>query len=338
VSVGLGRLVARRVALVVPALFAVSVITFVLLRVLPTDPAARLAGPFATTRVKDEIRHSLQLDKPLPVQYVAYLGSLVHGDLGLSVHTGRPITADLESYWPFTAELAGASLTLAIVVGLITGMATATRRDSVIDRVLRVATIAGLSVPEFLLGLILVYILYFRIPIFPAPTGAIGVDVPLPPHITGMQTIDGVLSGDWAAVGSSALYLTLPAVTLGLILACPVARITRAVMIDILASDYIRAARSYGVSPVTVTWKYALKNALPSLLNLIGVLFGYLLGGTVLVETVFSRPGLGRYAVDSIQAGDFAAIQGFVLLATVSYIAVNLLVDVGAIVIDKRAA
>jgi peptide/nickel transport system permease protein len=273
----------------------------------------------------------------LPTQYTLYVEHLVQGDLGTSIHTGRPVTSDLASFWPPTVELTLASLLLAIVFGVPLGVVAAVKKDRLPDRVLRWAAILGLSVPEFLLGVVFIYVFYSRLQWIPAPSGLIDPNVAPPSHITGMYVVDSVLTGNGSALDSSLRHLLAPALTLAFVTTAPIIRLTRAVMIDVLASDYIRAARAYGAPSAVLILRYGLKNALPPILNLIGVIFGYLLGGAVLVEAIYSRPGLGRYAVDSIQTGDFASIQAFVLVATLSYVAVNLVVDVLNVVVDKRA-
>ena len=330
------RLVGQRLLLAGFAAWGVLTITFVVSRVLPADPIALLAGPHASEEVSRGIRSSLGLDQPLPAQYLKYLSGAVRGDLGRSFRTGQPVLADLGARFPATLELVLTSGLLGLAVAVPLGMITAVWRGRWPDYLGRGLTLLGVAVPSFWLGLVLVYLLFFQVRIFPAPVGRLPLDQPPPPGVSGLLLVDSLLAGQigvfWSALGQ----LALPAVTLGFVILGPIARVLRASMLEVLGADYVRTARAMGIPERRVLGHHALRNALLPTLTVAGTLFGNLLGGAVLVETVFSWPGLGRYVVDAIQVSDYASIQGFVLLASVLYVAVFQTVEVLYALLDPR--
>ena len=326
----------RRLMLLAFAGWGVLTITFVVSRILPADPVALLAGPHASPEVARGISTHLGLDQPLPVQYARYLAGALRGDLGSSFRTGQPVVADLLARFPATLELVLASAGLGLAAALPLGVVTAVRRGRWPDYLGRGLTLVGVAVPSFWLGLVLVYVLFFQLRLFPAPVGRLPVDQAPPPVLTGLLLLDTLLAGRPATFWSAAGQLVLPAITLAFVILGPIARVLRASMLEALGSDYIRTARAMGIRERRVLGGHALRNALLPSVTVAGGLFGNLLGGAVLVETVFAWPGLGRYVVDAIQVSDYAAIQGFVLLAGGLYAAVFQAVDLVYTLLDPR--
>ena len=330
------RLVGRRLILAVPGLVGVVVVTFVLNRALPGDPAAFFAGPAATRQAIEEIRVRLGLDRSLPEQFVVYVRDLARGDLGRSLTTGQPVVNDLLARLPASLELTLASLALAVAIALPLGMLAATRPGSAFDHVARVVTTAGVSLPIFFTGLVLVYVFYYLLGWAPAPLGRLDTFATPPPQLTGFFLVDAALARDAATFAAAARQLALPAVTLGLFAMAPLARMTRAAMLGVLGSDFVRTARASGLAPRTVLVTYALRNALLPVVTLLGMIFSFLLGANVLVEKVFAWPGIGSYALEALIASDYAPVQGFVLTMATLYLLVNLAIDIAYGLIDPR--
>ncbi|MBI4640679.1 MAG: ABC transporter permease [Candidatus Tectomicrobia bacterium] len=326
----------QRLLLLIPIVWGVVTITFVISHILPANPVALLAGPQANEEVMLALTRHLGLDKPLLDQYLLYLGYLFSGDLGSSFRTGRPVLADLKTYFPATCELVFLSLLTSIVVSIPLGTASAIYRDKLLDYILRGITLLGVSMPAFWLGLLFLYLFFFHLGIAPPPVGRIAMTIRSPSKMTGLLLVDTLLQGNLAAFRSALEHLLLPVFTLAFVTMAPLARIVRSAMIDVLQADYIRSARARGIPEFVIYFRHALKNALFPIITIIGALFGNLLSGAVLVETVFAWPGLGRYAVDSIHSLDYAAVQGFVLLSATIYVIVFLLVDLLYFVIDPR--
>jgi len=325
-----------RLAGALPALAGVVLFTFVLTRVLPGDTAAYFAGPTASPAAIAQIRHSLGLDRPLPEQFIAYVTALVHGDMGMSLTTGQPVLADLAARLPASAELTLIGLLLAIGVAVPLGILAAVRQGSWIDHLCRLVVTAGVSLPVFFTGLLLVYVFYFLLGWSPAPVGRLDAYASPPTTITGLFTIDALLTADWAALRGAAAQLILPACTLGLFALAPIARITRASMLAVLGADFVRTARASGLSSPTIVLAYAFRNALLPVVTTLGMVFSFLLGANVLVEKVFAWPGVGSYAVEALIASDFAPVQGFVLTMAVLYVLLNLGIDLLLRALDPR--
>ena len=330
------RLCGRRLLLAVPGIVGVVVVTFVLNRALPGDPAAYFAGPAATREAIAEIRVRLGLDRSLPEQFVWYVRDLARGDLGKSITTGQPVRADLWSRLPASLELTLCGLSLALVVALPCGVLAATRPGSWVDHATRVVTTAGVSLLIFFTGLLLVYVFYYLLGWAPPPLGRIDTFATAPPTVTGLFLVDSVIARDALALGAAAKQLVLPAVTLGLFAMAPIARMTRASMLGVLSSDFIRTARAAGLAPRTVLVTYALHNALLPVVTLLGMIFSFLLGANVLVEKVFAWPGIGSYALEALIASDYAPVQGFVLTMASMYVLLNLGIDLLYGLIDAR--
>jgi peptide/nickel transport system permease protein len=259
----------------------------------------------------------------------------VHGDLGTSFTTSAPVLDDLTSRFGATFELTLYAMLLAVVTAVPLGILAAVRRDRVVDHVVRIVSVSGVALPVFWLSLMGLWIFFFKLHWLPAPYGRIDPSVTPPRTITGLLTVDSLLTGDWAAWRSSAEALILPVVVLAFSVVAPIARITRAGMIDALESDYVRAVRSLGLSSRVVI-RHAFRNALLPLVTMVAVVYGYLLGGVVLVENIFAWPGLGRYVFNAITSSDYPAVQGFILYATTIYVLLFLLVDVIYLLVDPR--
>jgi ABC-type dipeptide/oligopeptide/nickel transport system permease component len=326
----------KRLATVLPTLIGVVIVTFLLTRVLPGDPAVYFAGPAATPQSIAEIRKSLGLDRPLPDQFLRYVNDLAHGNFGNSLSTGRPVAAEISSRLPASAELTLMGLFLAIAIAVPLGIFAAVKQGSLIDHLCRVIATAGVSLPVFFTGLLLVYVFYFRLGWSPAPLGRLDAFATSPPDITGFFLIDSLITGNFETFRAALSQLILPAVTLAVFSLAPITRMTRASMLAVLASEFIRTARASGLNSRTVILTYAFRNAMLPVVTTLGMVFSFLLGANVLVEKVFAWPGIGSYAVEALLQSDFAPVQGFVLAMAVLYVALNLLIDMLYGVIDPR--
>ena len=326
----------KRLITVIPTLIGVIIVTFLLTRALPGDPAAYFAGPAATKEAIEQVRVSLGLDKPLPIQFVRYVNDLVHGNLGNSLSTGRPVVTEIASRLPASAELTLLGLILSMAIAVPLGILAAVKQGSWIDHTCRVVATAGVSLPVFFTGLLLVYVFYYILGWSPAPIGRLDAFSSAPPNITGFYTIDTLLTGNFETFRASLSQLILPAFTLGIFSLAPIARMTRASMLAVLASEFVRTARASGLDNRTVIITYAFRNAMLPVVTTLGMVFSFLLGANVLVEKVFAWPGIGSYAVEALLQSDFAPVQGFVLTMAGMYVALNLLIDVLYGVIDPR--
>jgi peptide/nickel transport system permease protein len=330
------KLIATRLLGALPNIAGVIVITFVLTRALPGDPAAYFAGGAATQEAIEQVRRQLGLDKPLLEQFFAYLGALARGDLGLSLTTGQPVLQELLQRLPASLELVFVALVLACAVALPLGVLAATRPGSWIDQLCRIVTTAGVSLPTFFTGLLLAYVFYFLLGWAPSPLGRLDPMFSPPPQVTGLYVVDGLLAGEPALAWAALKQLVLPVVTMALFVLAPIARMTRASMLAVLSSDFVRTARASGLSQGTVLVTYALRNALLPVVTTLGMVFGFMLGSSVIVEKVFAWPGVGSYAIDALTASDYAPVQGFVLAMGILFVLLNLLVDVLYVLIDPR--
>jgi ABC-type dipeptide/oligopeptide/nickel transport system permease component len=329
-------MLARRMVTVIPTLIGVVIVTFLLTRVLPGDPAVYFAGPAATPESIAEIRKTLGLDRSLPEQFLRYLGDLARGDLGNSLATGQPVATEIATRLPASAELTLFGLLISIAIAIPLGILAAIRQRSWIDHTCRVVATSGVSLPVFFTGILLVYVFYFQLGWAPAPLGRLDVFHTAPPHVTGFYLIDSLLAGDFEVFRAALAQLILPGATLAIFSLAPIARMTRASMLAVLASDFIRTARASGLSPFTVVVTYAFRNAMVPVVTTLGMVFSFLLGANVLVEKVFAWPGIGSFAVEALIASDFAPVQGFVLTMAVMYVALNLVIDIVYGVIDPR--
>jgi peptide/nickel transport system permease protein len=330
------NLMFKRVMIAVPSVIGVVIVTFLLTRALPGDPAAYFAGPAATKEAIEQIRVKLGLDQPLIVQFGRYVGDLARGDLGNSLTTGQPVAQEIRTRLPASAELTLLGLLVSISVAVPLGILAATRPGSLIDHACRVLATAGVSLPVFFTGLILVYVFYYLLGWAPAPLGRLDVFYTPPAQVTGFYLIDSLIAGHGDVFLASLKQLILPALTLGIFSLAPIARMTRASMLAVLSSDFVRTARASGLSSYTVIVTYAFRNAMLPVVTTLGMVFSFLLGANVLVEKVFAWPGIGSFAVEALIASDFAPVQGFVLTMAVMYVALNLMIDVLYGIIDPR--
>jgi peptide/nickel transport system permease protein len=330
------RVVARRLLAALPNLLGVIVITFVLTRAIPGDPAAYFAGASATQEAVEQVRRQLGLDRPLIEQFFRYLADLARGDLGLSLTTGQPVLTELLQRLPASLEMVLLALLLACAIAVPMGVMAATRPGSWIDQLSRLVTTAGVSLPTFFTGLLLAYVFYFLLGWAPAPLGRLDPVYSPPPLVTGLYLIDAALARDAALWWAAAKQLVLPVVTMALFVLAPIARMTRASMLAVLGADFVRTARASGLSRSTVLVRYALRNALLPVVTTLGMVFGFMIGSSVVIEKVFGWPGVGSYAIDALTASDYAPVQGFVLAMGILFVLLNLLVDLLYVLIDPR--
>jgi ABC-type dipeptide/oligopeptide/nickel transport system permease component len=328
--------IAKRTVTVIPTLIGVIIVTFLLTRVLPGDPAVYFAGPAATPQSIADIRKSLGLDKPLPEQFLVYVSDLAHGNLGNSLATGQPVMTEIASRLPASAELTLFGLIISMAIAIPLGILAAVKQGSWIDHTCRVVATAGVSLPVFFTGLLLVYVFYFLLGWAPAPLGRLDVFYTAPPQVTGFYLIDSLIAGDFEVFRAALAQLILPGLTLAIFSLAPIARMTRASMLAVLASDYVRTARASGLSAYRVIVTYAFRNAMLPVITTLGMVFSFLLGANVLVEKVFAWPGIGSFAVEALIASDYAPVQGFVLTMAVMYVVLNLLIDILYGVVDPR--
>lgn len=328
--------VTSRVLQAIPVLIGVVIISFVLTRALPGDPAVQFAGAMATEESIQEVREALGLDKSLPQQFLIYVGQLLQGDLGKSVSTGQPVAADLAQRLPASLELTLTALIISCAVAIPLGILAATRPGSWVDQLCRVLVTAGVSLPTFFTGIVLIYVFYYLLGIAPSPLGRLDFIYLDPPRITGFFLIDAALAGDWETWFGALKQLILPATTLALFTLAPIARMTRAAMLSALSADYIRTARAAGLGRGKVLYGYAFRNALLPVVTTLGMVFSFVLGANVLVEKVFAWPGIGSYAVEALVLSDYAAVQGFVLAMAFLFVLLNLVIDLAYSVIDPR--
>ena len=322
------------------SLFGAVLATFVITHLLPGNPILVHAGFKIPSTIKF-LEQQMGLDQPLAVQFQRYLVGLAHGDFGQSWYSGNPVALDLQQRLPASLELAGFSTILAVLVAIPLGILSAVKRDSLWDHLARVLGVGGVSMPVFWLGLVLIFVFYYTLHIAPAPLGRVGTFAELPHQITGLLTVDSLLAGNLPTFSDAFGHLILPGITLALVVMVPVMRITRASMLEALGQPYIRTARAAGIPYrkivlVIHSVPYECSVALVNLLTVAGLVFGYLIGGAVLVEKVFSWPGMGQYALNSLLENDYAAVQGFILVVTTLYILNNLIVDVLYAAVDPR--
>lgn len=313
----------------------VSLITFCISHLIPGDPARLIAGDRATDAIVENIRHQLGLDLPLYQQYLRYMSDLLHGDLGTSIRTSRPVLEDLQTFFPATLELAFAALLLSVLVGVPLGVLSAVYHNRAIDQFARTLAVTGISTPAFWLGLGLIVLFYGQLGWLPG-SGRLDEGLDPPRTITGFYLVDALLAGDLPLFLNALEHLLLPAITLGFVNLGVVARQIRSAMLDQLGEDYIRTARAYGLSRWAVILRHALPNALIPSITVLGLTLGDLLYGAVLTETVFAWPGMGAYVVKSIQALDFPAVMGFAILVSFIYVLLNMLIDLLYRVVDPR--
>lgn len=330
------RLVGQRLLQAVPSVLGIIIVTFLLTRALPGDPAVYFAGAAADAASIAQIRTALGLDKSLPQQFWLYVVNLSKGDLGQSLSTGSPVLEELTRRLPASLELTLCGLLFAVAVAIPFGVLAATRPDSRVDHLCRIVVTAGVSLPTFFTGLFLIYVLYYLWGWAPSPLGRLDFLYIPPPTITGFYLVDSLLDHDLEVFAAALAQLVLPALTLGIFALAPLARMTRASMLQVLSSDFIRTARASGLTRSVVLYTYALRNAMLPVLTTLGMVFSFLLGANVLVEKVFAWPGIGSFAIEALVASDYAAVQGFVLAMAMLFVLLNLGIDMLYTMIDPR--
>src|SRR5690625_4382030 len=330
--------VALRLLSAIPTLFGVILVTFLLTRVLPGDPAVFFASnPSMSAADVEAVRQHLGLDLPLAQQFWIYLTNIVQGDLGKSLATGQTVVAELARRLPASAELTLFAFFLAIMAALPLGVMAALRPGSLLDHAARLIATLGVSMPTFVTGLLLIFLFYFLIGWAPEPIGRLDPFMFEPPRITGFLTIDAILAGDWAVFPAALNQMLLPAISITIFTMASLSRMARASMLEVLGSEFIRTARALGLPRRKIILTYAFRNAMVPVITTMGMTFSYTLGANVLVEQVFSWPGIGAFAISSIINLDYAPLQGFMLMMAFIFIAVNLLTDIATALIDPRA-
>jgi peptide/nickel transport system permease protein len=328
------RFIARRLLVTVPVIIGLSVLIFLFVRALPGGPEDALLGERATEESRAQIRRNLGLDEPIHVQYLAYVGSLLEGDLGSSVSTRRPITEELSERFPATVELGVAAMMVALFAGIPLGFLAAKRYRGLLDNASLIASLVGISFPIFFLALLLKYLFSVKLGWLPT-IGRLDVTRSLE-HPTNLYLVDAIVAGDVAAVLDVLRHLLLPAIALGTIPLAIIARITRAATLDVLGEDYVRTARAKGLDPSVIDRRHVLRNAMLPVVTVAGLQTGLLLTGAVLTETIFAWPGLGQWMLNAIRFRDYAVLQSGVLFFALLILLVNLLVDISYAFFNPR--
>ena len=333
----MGKFLLKRIFFGIIVLFGVVTITFLLTRVIPSDPAARWVGPRATRSQIAQARAELGLDKPIPVQYVRYIGDLVRGNLGRSLRSHQPITAELVNYLPATMELVLISTFLSVIAGIPLGVLSAKRKDELIDHICRFFSVGAVSLPTFWVGMFLQLVFYGGLKLLPLGSRVsyeMGILYEIP-NITGFIILDSLMTGNFAIAANALTHIILPGITLALYPIGLVSRMTRSALLEILGEDYIAAARSYAVPERRVLWSYALKNSLGPTATVLTLSIGYTLVDTFLVEAIFNWPGIGMYISTAVVTMDYPAIMGVTIFSTCAYVVLNLLADI-IVALDPR--
>lgn len=326
--------ISRRLFHLILTMFGVSVLVFLMLRMIPGDPAQLLLGEFANPEELASLRDQLGLNQSLVTQYWIYLKDIMQGDLGHSMRSNAPVATEIWVRLIATLELSMVAMFIATVVGVAAGVLSAARQYSLWDYGSMFLALLGVSMPIFWLGLMLIYFFAVKFPLLPM-MGRISLGLEVP-DVTGLVVVDSVLAGDGEALLSACKHLILPSFTLATIPMAIVARITRSSMLEVMSKDYVRTARAKGMTEGVVVMRHALRNALLPVVTVLGLNLGLLLGGAVLTETIFSWPGLGRYVVDSLSGRDYAAVQGCILVFAALMAIINLAVDTIYVVLDPR--
>lgn len=327
----------QRLLLLIIVVWGVVTMVFVISRVLPGNPAEMLVAEWVQdVRVIQEYEVKMGLDKPIYQQYFIYIWQVMHGDLGISWHTSQPVLRDFMVRLPATVELALASMIVSLAISIPIGIYSATKRGGIVDQLGRFLSLAGVSIPSFFLALLLVFVFFYYLHWAPPPLGRIGVNIAPPQSITGFYILDSILTLNFPALIDSIRYMMLPTLCLAAGNMAVMTRMSRSSMLEVLRADYITTAREKGLSEKEIIWKHAFRNALMPITTLWGLELGSLISGSVLVETIFAWPGMGKYVVDSILFLDYAPVQGFVLMSALLYCVSNLVIDILYFVLDPR--
>lgn len=316
-------------------LVGLSVLIFIIARILPGDPARLALGPFASQEMVARLRHQMGMDQPLYLQYVAYVRGIFHGDLGLSFQTRRSVSLDIAHYLPATFELVLVAIIWVLIIGVPFGILAGRYKDSWLDNISRVVAFVGVAVPPFVVGLIGQLIFSYGLGILPT-TGRLSLLTPMPPARTGLLILDSLIAGNFSAFGDALIHILLPSLAIAMTGIGQITRLTRGSVSDVLGKDYIEAARAFGIPNRYVTFKYMLKPSFIPPLTILGLTFASELGNAFLVEQVFSWPGMAKYGIQAILRKDFNAIMGVILIIGLAFVAVNFIVDVLAGYVDPR--
>ena len=325
----------KRLILFVIVIFGVVTVTFFLSHVIPADPVGAILGENAPQELVDKMERELGLDLPLDQQYIRYLKGIINWDFGISLRTQRPVSKDMRIYFPATMELAIFALFIAIIFGIIIGIISAVKRNQLPDNISRIFSLLGISMPAFWLGLLFILVLYYHLGLIPAG-GRLSPSISPPPMVSGLYLLDSLIAGEFKTFWDALYHLLGPGLVLGWIQTAYICRVTRSSMLEVLNEEYIRTARVKGLKEKIVIFRHAFKNALIPVVTMLGISFGYLLEGSVLTETVFGYPGLGRYAVNSFLSLDLNSVIGSVTLIAICYALSNLIVDMLYAVLDPR--
>ncbi len=325
----------RRTAFLALVVLGALAVVFAMAYVIPADPARAALGQDASEEQVRAYRQQVGLDDPLWLQFLRYIGRLARGDLGTSIVTGNRVADDLREAVPATIELVVPSILLSLLLGVVLGTLSAVWRGRLVDHAGRALSILGMSLPVFWFGLVLQLIFYKDLSLLPAG-GRLPLTAVAPDPITGLLTVDGLLTGNFALVRQACRHLVLPVITLSTVSIAAVARITRASLLDVLGRDYVRTARAKGLSQRVTIYKHALRNALIPVVTLFGLRVGIMLGGAVLTETIFAWPGIGRYAFYGLRQLDLPVVSAFVVYITLAYAILNMLVDASYSLLDPR--
>jgi peptide/nickel transport system permease protein len=328
------RYTLRRIIALIPVLIGVSVIVFLFLHLIPGDPAEAMLGDRATTASVARLRTAYGLDQPWPNQYVLFMSHVVQGDLGRSIRSNNPVTAELGQRFPATVELTLLAMLLSVLIGIPAGIVSATRRGTLVDHTSMLVALVGVSMPIFWLGLMLAWFFGVQLKLLPF-SARLDTGTRFVP-ITGLLLLDSVLRGDWAVFGQVVRHLALPALALSTVPMAIIARMTRGAMLDVLNQDYVRTARAKGLRDRVVVLGHALKNALLPVVTIVGLQVGVLLSGAILTETIFSWPGIGRWVFESIQFRDYPVVQSMTLVIAGIFVLANLVVDLSYAWLDPR--
>jgi len=325
----------RRLLYSILVLVGLSVLIFIIARILPGDPARLALGPFASQEMVARLRHQMGMDQPLYLQYVAYVRGIFHGDLGLSFQTRRSVSLDIAHYLPATFELVLVAIIWVLIIGVPFGVLAGRYKDSWLDNISRVVAFVGVAVPPFVVGLIGQLIFSYGLGVLPT-TGRLSLLTPMPPARTGLLILDSLIAGNFSAFGDALIHILLPSLAIAMTGIGQITRLTRGSVSDVLGKDYIEAARAFGIPNRYVTFKYMLKPSFIPPLTILGLTFASELGNAFLVEQVFSWPGMAKYGIQAILRKDFNAIMGVILIIGLAFVAVNFIVDVLAGYVDPR--
>lgn len=329
------KYLAKRILIFIPLFVGVVFVAFYLVRLLPGDPAHILAGSYAFEDTIEALTKQMGLDKPVFTQFLIYMKGVLHGDLGYSWFTSSSVTQDILTRFPATFELITLSILMALVIGMAIGIGSAVNPKGIFSKISSIYGLLAGSFADFWLALLFIYLFFAVLGIAPAPMGRLNIILSPPKRITGMYVFDSLVTGNWVVFKDALAHLALPVITIGLIQGAAVMKMTNSTMVEIMESDFIHHAKIMGL-PTSMIVRYALRNSLSAIVATVGNIYTFLLGGAVLIETVFSLGGLGQYVTQALSNKDYQAIQGFILVATVFSMVLYLVIDIIQMIIDPR--